>query len=506
MNEVKATFVIFGASGDLAKRKLYPALFRLYKKGVLGEHFAVIGTARRPWSDEYYQEIARESVKDLTSDFEVVKAFAKHFFYQSHDVQDTEHYVALKKLADAKDSEFGCEGNQMFYLSMSPQFFGVIVGNLKSQNVVNPAGWSRVIVEKPFGYDYATALELNENITSVFEENEIYRIDHYLGKEMIQNINAVRFANGIFEALWNSRHIDNIQITFAESLGVEERGGYYETSGALKDMVQNHLLQVVALLTMDPPATLADEDIRNEKIKALEALKIYTPSEVATNIVRGQYGEGGIDGRRYNSYRAEDNVNPHSDVETFVAGRLSVETARFDGVPIYFRTGKSMTEKGTRINVVFKNSELGLYDSCVVGKYTAPLQPNVLTIYIQPTEGVSITINGKNLEDNLATDIFPLGYRRPEIEIEQAPEAYEKLIQDALYGDSSNFSHWKEVAASWKVVDAIKSAWTDQSVDFPNYQAGTMGPKAAFDLLEQDGNEWVWKPDVWYRERNLIKK
>lgn len=276
MNEKKVLFTIFGATGDLAQRKLYPSLFRLYRKGDLVESFAVIGTARRPWSNEVYRDIVKETIAGLDPTPEEAEAFSSHFYYQSHDVQDTEHYNTLKKLSDELDEKYQLDGNRLFYLAMSPNFFGTIVAHLQSQGMLEVDGYHRVIIEKPFGTDYETARQLNEEIATVFNEEDIYRIDHYLGKEMVQNISAIRFANNFFESMWNNRFIDNIQINIAEDLGVEERGGYYEKSGALKDMVQNHILQVLALLAMEPPVAFSEKEIRAEKIKALEAVRVYT--------------------------------------------------------------------------------------------------------------------------------------------------------------------------------------------------------------------------------------
>ncbi len=286
-NEKNVLFTIFGGTGDLAQRKLYPSLFRLYKKGNLGKHFAVIGTARRPWSDEHYREVVASTIQSLNPTEEEAKEFASHFYYQSHDVNDSTHYNTLKDLADRLDETYQLAGNRIYYLAMSPEFFGTIVSHLKSQHIVTENGYNRLIIEKPFGSDYQSAFELNEKIRQVFPEQDIFRIDHYLGKEMIQNISAIRFANNIFESQWNNRYIDNIQITFGEALGVEDRGGYYDHSGALKDMVQNHILQVLALLAMEPPVAFSEKEIRAEKIKALKAVRIYEKSEALKTLSVG---------------------------------------------------------------------------------------------------------------------------------------------------------------------------------------------------------------------------
>lgn len=503
--EKKVLFTIFGGTGDLAQRKLYPSLFRLYKKGDLKEDFAVIGTARRPWSDDHYREVVMGTIEDLIESKEQAETFASHFYYQSHDVTDTTHYDSLKELADSLDQKYQLEGNQLFYLAMSPNFFGTIVSHLKSQGMLETEGYHRVVIEKPFGSDYASAKQLNEEINQVFSEQEIYRIDHYLGKEMIQNISAIRFANNIFESQWNNRYIDNIQITFGEALGVEDRGGYYDHSGALKDMVQNHILQVVALLAMEPPVAFSEKEIRAEKIKALKAVRIYDQQEVLENFVRGQYDQGQLDGEIFKSYREEDKVDPASTTETFVAGKFTIDNFRWSGVPFYVRTGKRLTEKGTRINIVFKQVPVNVFKTSVDEPCEdTTLPPNVLTIYIQPTEGFSLSLNGKEVGQGFNTEPIKLEYRNSSEMVENSPEAYEKLLLDALKGDGTNFSHWEEVAQSWHIVDVIRQAWDQTKPDFPNYKAGTMGPEAAFKLLEKDGFEWIWQPDEWYRERGKL--
>lgn len=502
----KVLFTIFGATGDLAGRKLYPSLFRLYRKGDIGEDFAVIGTARRPWTDEHYHEVVKESIKDLKPTPKEAEEFASHFYYQSHDVQDTEHYKNLQVLTEKLDTQYKLEGNRLYYLAMSPNFFGIIVDHLKSQGMLDSDGFHRVIIEKPFGSDYLSANDLNNEIRRAFAEQDIYRIDHYLGKEMIQSISAIRFANSIFESAWNNRYIDNVQISLAESLGVEDRGGYYDKSGALKDMVQNHILQILSLLAMEPPVAFSDDGIRNEKIKALNAVRIYSDEEVKANFVRGQYEAGRLADETFAGYREEPNVDPESKTETFVAGKFLIDNFRWSGVPFYIRTGKRLTEKGTRINIVFKQVPINVFKAKVDEDCAnKELPPNVLTIYIQPTEGFSLTLNGKEIGQGFDTHPVKLDYRNTAEMVENSPEAYERLIFDALNGDSTNFTHWDEVAQSWHIVDRIREVWDQEEPDFPNYAAGTMGPQAAFDLLTKDSFEWNWHPDEWYRERGLLK-
>ncbi len=486
MQEQKVLITFFGATGDLASRKLYPALFRLFQKGFIRNHFAVIGTARREWTDEYFREVVIKSVQSLTEDVTQAEEFARHFYYQAHNVTDTHHYVVLKELSKQLDQQYGIEGNRIFYLAMAPSFFGTITQHLKDEALLTENGYNRLIIEKPFGKDYESAQVLNEQLRHSFDENQIYRIDHYLGKEMIQNITAVRFANRVFETMWNRNHIDNVQITLAEQVGVEERGGYYETSGALRDMVQNHILQILALVAMEPPQSF--EEVRQNKINVLEQLRHYSPEEVAKNFVRGQYGpslEGNLPG-----YRQDQNVSDDSNMETYVAGKVFIDNERWKDVPFYIRTGKSLDSKTTVIDVVFKEADSPLFENETKGKCPS----NRISIHITPKEGFCFVINSKavgnsyGLQTSHLEKIFDKNFGL------SSPEAYERLILDCMEGDMTNFTHWEEVAASWKFVDRIRQAWDNEaSVQFPNYPAGSSGPQESFDLLAQDGRCWVQK-------------
>ena len=486
MQEQKVLITFFGATGDLASRKLYPALFRLFQKGFIRNHFAVIGTARREWTDEHFREVVVKSVQSLTEDVNQAEEFASHFYYQAHNVTDTHHYVVLKELSEKLDQQYGIEGNRIFYLAMAPSFFGTITQHLKDEALLTNHGYNRLIIEKPFGKDYESAQILNEQLRHSFDENQIYRIDHYLGKEMIQNITAVRFANRVFETMWNREHIDNIQITLAEQVGVEERGGYYETSGALRDMVQNHILQILALVAMEPPQSF--EAVRQNKINVLEQLRHYSPDEVAKNFVRGQYGpslDGSLPG-----YRQDQNVSDDSNMETYVAGKVFIDNERWKDVPFYVRTGKSLNSKTTVIDVVFKEADSPLFEHETKGKCPS----NRISIHITPKEGFCFVINSKavgnsyGLQTSHLEKIFDKSFGL------SSPEAYERLILDCMEGDMTNFTHWEEVAASWKFVDRIRQAWDNESsVQFPNYPAGSSGPQESFDLLAQDGRCWVQK-------------
>ncbi|WP_060787665.1 glucose-6-phosphate dehydrogenase [Geobacillus zalihae] len=483
----KSIIVIFGATGDLAKRKLFPSLYRLYEKGHLHEQFAVVGVARRPLSADEFRNYVRDSVETAFHQKLADGRFTSHFYYHPFDVTEAESYQRLKSLLEQLDGTYKTEGNRIFYLAMAPEFFGTVTSRLQSEGLTETHGFKRLVIEKPFGHDLASAEKLNDEIRRVFSEREIYRIDHYLGKEMVQNIEVIRFSNAIFEPLWNNRFIANIQITSSETLGVEDRGRYYDHSGALRDMVQNHMLQMVALLAMEPPIKLTTDDIRHEKVKVLRALRPIAHDEVDRYFVRGQYGRGVIHGKNVPAYREEPNVDPDSNTETFVAGKLLIDNFRWAGVPFYIRTGKRMAEKSTKIVVQFKDVPMNLYY-----RTNETIAPNLLVIHIQPDEGITLHLNGKKTgESTTITAPFQLDYCNNCIDGINTPEAYEKLLYDCMRGDATNFTHWDEVAASWQFVDPISEVWANtKASDFPNYAAGSMGPAAADELLKQDGFHW----------------
>ena len=482
MREQDVLITLFGATGDLAYRKLYPALFRLFQKGFIKNHFAVIGTARREWTNEYFRDVVKKSVQSLVKTEEELKQFLSHFYYQSHNVNDTHHYVVLKELSERLDETYQINGNRVFYLAMAPNFFGTITEHLKAEQLLTPNGYNRLIIEKPFGKDFESAQELNNQLRQSFDENQIYRIDHYLGKEMIQNISAVRFANRVFEALWNKENIDHVQISLLEQVSVEERGGYYDTSGALRDMVQNHILQILALVAMEPPVSFGD--IRKNKIKVLEQLRPYTAEEVKENFVRGQYGSS-EDGLKQ-GYREDANVADDSNMETFVAGKVLIDNERWQGVPFYVRTGKSLNSKETIIDVVFKEASSPLF----CGVEGCP--SNRISIHITPREGFCFVINSKAVGNTIALQTSHLEKIFDETFSLRSPEAYERLILDCIEGDMTNFTHWEEVAASWKYVDMIRQTWDGEiAEEFPNYAAGSKGPKVSFELLEREGRKWI---------------
>lgn len=478
--------MIFGATGDLAKRKLFPSLYRLFESGRLSERFAVVGVARRPLSNDEFQLSVKDSVRQALGKDEKINEFASHFYYHSHDVTDSSSYQILKTMANKLDEHYQLEGNRIFYLAMAPEFFGTIALHLKSDGLTDVKGFKRLVIEKPFGHNLKSAKELNKQITTAFSEDEVYRIDHYLGKEMVRNIEVIRFANAIFEPLWNNRYISNIQITSSETLGVEERGRYYETSGALRDMVQNHMMQMVALLAMEPPINLTTDEVRSEKVRVFRAIRSIEGDEIQNYFVRGQYGEGTINGVEVPKYRDEQMVDKQSNTETFVAGKIMIDNFRWAGVPFYIRTGKRMTIKSTKIVIQFKDIPMNLYYQT-----EKMLSPNLLVIHIQPEEGITLHLNAKKAGGRLDAQEVKLSYANTGINGMNTPEGYEKLLYDCMRGDATNFTHWDEVALSWSMVDKISAVWEKtKEENFPNYVSGTKGPKAADELLEKDGFFW----------------
>ncbi|MCM3766463.1 glucose-6-phosphate dehydrogenase [Neobacillus niacini] len=476
--------MIFGATGDLATRKLFPSLYRLYDRGRLHK-FAVVGVARRTLSNDSFQQSVKDSVTAALGEKDNLDEFASHFYYQSHDVADSDSYITLKNFADEIDAHYQLEGNRIFYLAMAPQFFGPIALHLKSDGLTDVKGYKRLVIEKPFGHDLESAKVLNEQIRTAFDEKEIYRIDHYLGKEMVRNIEVIRFANAIFEPLWNNRYISNIQVTSSEVLGVEERGRYYESSGALRDMLQNHMLQMVALLAMEPPISLTTDEVRSEKVRVFRSLRTIEGDEVKNYFVRGQYGEGVIEEKEVPKYRDEPMVDQESNTETFVAGKVMIDNFRWAGVPFYIRTGKRMTTKTTKIVVQFKDIPMNLYYQT-----EKMLNPNLLVIHIQPEEGITLHLNAKKAGGHLEAQTVKLSFANTGIQAMNTPEGYEKLLYDCMRGDATNFTHWDEVAYSWAFVDKISAVWEQEKAAFPNYQSGSMGPKEADELLEKDGFFW----------------
>ncbi|WP_159885612.1 glucose-6-phosphate dehydrogenase [Paenibacillus puerhi] len=488
-----AVFLIFGATGDLARRKLFPAFYSLYRERKLGDKFAVIGLARRPRTNEEFRADVLESIKEFAR-YNVTKdeqwdTFAQHFEYMSLDINNVEGFRELSSLTDKLDAKFDIGGNRLSYLALSPELFGSVSHNLKEGGLLETTGWHRLVIEKPFGYDLKSAEKLNAEIRHVFEEKDIYRIDHYLGKEMVQNINVVRFANAFFEPLWNNKYIANIQITLSETVGVEERGGYYDRSGALRDMTQNHMLQMLAIMAMEAPSRMHPESIRDEKVKVLRSLRGFESTEdVLENTVRGQYSAGLMKGREVPGYRQEDKVNPLSNTETYFSARVFVDNFRWAGVPFYIRTGKRLPVKTTEVVVEFKNVPNNVY---LARKHK--LEPNLLVFRVNPMEGIYFKMNAK--QPGSEGTIVPVAMdfcQSCQVGL-NTPEAYERLLHDAARGDSTYFTRWDEVALAWKYVDQIAAAWAEKAEnadDLQTYPAGTWGPERAQRLIEEDGFRW----------------
>ncbi|MEF3306452.1 glucose-6-phosphate dehydrogenase [Paenibacillus sp. GYB003] len=486
----RTLFFIFGATGDLARRKLFPAIYSLYREGKLTDKFAVIGLARRPRTNEQFREDVSRSIAEFArykgEEDSRWERFAGHFHYMSLDINNTEQFRELKGLADRLDETYGIGGNRLFYLALAPELFGSVSFNLRDGGLLDSPGWRRLVIEKPFGYDLPSAEKLNEQIRQVFQEEEIYRIDHYLGKEMVQNIEVVRFANAFFEPLWNNKHIANIQITLSETVGVEERGGYYDHAGALRDMGQNHMLQMITMMAMEPPSRMEPEDIRDEKVKVLRSLRVFDdPNDVARHVVRGQYDAGEMKGKPVPAYRNEEGVPADSVTETYFAAKVFVDNFRWAGVPFYIRTGKRLPVKTTEVVVEFKNMPENVYFS-----RKTKLEPNLLVFRVNPTEGIYLKMNAKRPGSEWGIVPIAMDFCQScEVGI-NTPEAYERLLYDAARGDSTYFTRWDEVALAWKFVDRIESAWREQSSVLHRYPAGTWGPEAAQRLLAEDGFKW----------------
>ncbi|MCH7225761.1 glucose-6-phosphate dehydrogenase [Haloferula sp. A504] len=489
------TVVIFGATGDLTHRKLIPALYNLAVDGELPPGVRIVGFARRDKSDQVFREGLEEVNRKVSRsghDDAIWSSFVGNIEYHRSEFGDLDGYKSLADRLDEIDRERGGKGNRLFYIASAPDFFDDILDYLKQAglNACRDGCWSRVIVEKPFGTDLATAQHLNEVVNRTFEEKDTYRIDHYLGKETAQNLMVLRFANAIFEPLWNSRYIEQVQITCSENLGMEGgRGGYYDTAGALRDMVQNHLLQLLSLVAMEPPTDLSADGVRDEKVKVLRSLRQWdTPEKVAENVVRGQYVAGSIDGRGVPGYREEDRVDPESMTEAYVALRLRIDVWRWSGVPFYIRMGKRLPKKATEISVHFKEAPDVLF-SALPGGTTGS---NVLVIRIQPDEGISLRMVSKLPGTNLRLEPVKMDFHYSTSFGKGSPEAYERLLLDAMAGDATLFARRDEVEEAWRFIDHIQRAWhaSDNPPPMTEFVAGSWGPKEADDLLKADGHAW----------------
>jgi glucose-6-phosphate 1-dehydrogenase len=485
------TVVIFGATGDLTHRKLVPALYNLQRERLLPPGFSVIGAARRDWSDDYFRQGLRDDTKTFSRSGlqeDLWQTFAEGISYVRVAFDDPAGYQALATRLAEIDAQRGTAGNRLFYLATPPESYATIIQHLGAAGLARPMAnsWVRIIVEKPFGRDLASARALDTELHQVFQESQVYRIDHYLGKETVQNILVFRFANGIFEPLWNHRYIDHVQITVAESVGVEGRGGYYEHAGALRDMVQNHLMQLMTLTAMEPPASYRAEAVRDEKVKVLRSVRPIAVEEVLQATLRGQYGPGISGGNPVPGYREEPGVSASSTTESYVALRFFIDNWRWAGVPFFLRTAKRMPKRVSEIAIQFRQVPLMLFDNGPLDD----IDPNVLAMKIQPDEGISLRFSSKVPGQSNQIRPVTMDFRYNSSFGVESPEAYERLLLDALLGDSTLFTRSDEVEASWSLITPLHQFWQEVAApQFPNYEAGSWGPKLADEFLG-NGRKW----------------
>jgi glucose-6-phosphate 1-dehydrogenase len=487
--------VIFGAGGDLTKRKLAPSLYNLSCHGLLNQRFAVIGFARNALDEDEFRRQMEEAVREFgTGSFDpsLWDPLGRGLHYITGEFDDPAAYRHLRELLGQLDRETGTRGNVLFYLATPPRFFGEIARQLAGAELVNrsevPAGWTRIIVEKPFGRDLDSARELNRQMLSVFREDQIYRIDHYLGKETVQNILLFRFTNGIFEPIWNRRYIDHVQIMVAETVGMEGRGAYYEEAGVLRDMIQNHMFQLLSLVAMEPPISLKADAVRNEKVQVLQAVRAMQPEEILQCAVRGQYGPGVVGNENVPGYREEPHVSPTSATETYAALKLYVENWRWADVPFYLRSGKRLAKRDTEVTIQFRRAPLLLLRDAAVDQ----VQPNRLTLHIQPDERISMRFQAKRPGPTVRMVPAEMEFRYSDLADGSPSTGYETLIYDCMIGDSTLFHRADMVEAAWEIATPILDVW--QAIpprDFPNYDAGSWGPRIADDLIEREGRRWV---------------
>lgn len=487
--------VIFGATGDLTARKLVPALYNLAKDGQLPAHFACVGFARRPKTNEIFRNEMFEAVNKFSRskpvDNELWNGFKEKLYYHQSEFDDDSGYEKLDQLLHQLDSQLGTNGNRVYYLSTQPSYFPVVIKKLSQHKLIYNANevkdrWSRVIIEKPFGEDLNSALKLQKEIIEHLDESQIYRIDHYLGKETVQNLLVFRFSNPIFESLWNNRHIDNIQITVAEDMGIGTRGRFFEEAGMLRDIVQNHVMQLLSLVAMEPPTKLEADAIHDEKVKVLESIRPIPSNQIDSYTARGQYGPGFINGQSVKGYREEDNVDPNSNVETYAALQLYIDNWRWAGVPFYVRAGKRLPKRVTEISITFRKAPGFLFQ-----QNSKNIEANILVIRIQPDEGISLKMNCKVPALNTVIQPVKMDFMYSSYFGSTPPEAYERLICDCMAGDSTLFARDDEVISSWKFITPILNYWAENPAkNFPNYPAGTWGPEESEKMLEKTHRHW----------------
>lgn len=486
--------VIFGATGDLTGRKLLPALYNLAREGQLPSHFVCVGFARRDKSNEQFREEMFNDINKYSRtkpvDKNLWKDFSEHLFYHRSDFDNDEGYQTLAKMLEDLDTKYGTKGNRLFYLSTQPSYFTTIIEKLSQHQLIYPKNveekWSRIIIEKPFGEDLNSAEKLQNEIIQHTDESQIYRIDHYLGKETVQNLMVFRFANPIFESLWNNHHIEHVQLTVSEEIGVGTRGRLWEESGMLRDIVQNHMMQLLSLVAMEPPSNLSAGAIHDEKVKVMESIRPIDLNSLHKSVVRGQYGPGFINGEPVIGYRQEENVAPNSNVETYMAMELFIDNWRWAGVPFYLRAGKRLAKRATEIAVFFREAPGYLFKTS-----RKKNEQNTLVIRIQPDEGISLKINCK--VPGMSAQIQPvkMDFRYGSYFGSAPPEAYERLICDCMAGDQTLFARIDEVMASWKLLTPVLEEWKKETdPQFPNYASGSWGPVAADEMLTRNGKAW----------------
>ncbi len=487
--------VIFGATGDLTARKLMPALYNLKREGQIPTNFACVGFARRAKPNDQFLDEMKTAVCEHSRvkpfDESVWDTFKNQIYYHQSEFDNDEGYKSLVKVLSEIDAKHGTKGNRIFYLSTQPSYFTMIIKKLSKHNLIydhadDADKWSRIIIEKPFGHDYNSAIALQRNLTQYLNENQIYRIDHYLGKETVQNLLTFRFANSIFESLWNHRYIDHVQLTVAEDIGIGTRGKLYEEQGLVRDLMQNHMMQLLSLVAMEPPINLSADAIRNEKVKVLEAIRLFKGDDFENNAIRGQYGAGFFNGSLVKGYREENNVDKNSNVPTYASVKLYIDNWRWDGVPFYMRGAKRLPKRTTEIAIIFKKPPGILFQ-----KFDKHSDSNILAIRIQPNEGISLKINCK--VPGLSSTIQPvqMDFRYGAFFGLIPPDAYERLICDCTAGDTTLFARQDEVFHSWRLFTPILKYWDEHPPkDFPNYEAGNWGPQASEDLLTKDGRQW----------------
>lgn len=490
-----SVFVIFGATGDLTGRKLGPALYNLYLDNWMPKDFQILGIALGELSEDDFREKLKNGVNEFSRNGKVEektwKEFAQHISYQSGDFLESDVYLDIQKKIENCGNEWQQETNSIFYLAVPPRFFSEISSRLAENKLMEDPNSSRVILEKPFGHDLETAVELNRQLCSLFDEKQIYRIDHYLGKEAVQNIMAFRFANSILEPLWNRNNIEHVQVSVTEQIGIENRGKYYENAGALRDMIQNHLLQLLCLVAMEPPVNFAAEEVRNRKVDVLRAIRRFEPDDIRNSAVRGQYAKGWMEGEKVKAYREEANVAEKSNRETFAAVKFFVDNWRWEGVPFYLRTGKRLHQRSSTITIQFKDVPHSIFPR----KSSSSWEQNRLVISIQPEMSIRLQLQVKTPGLEMVFNNVDMLFNYKSTYSSGTPEAYETLLMDVLEGDQTLFMRADQVEAAWELLMPIINSWeNNKNHEFPNYSAGTWGPEAAEALIARDGFHWFKLP------------